>query len=159
MYQKMMIKLTLFLILFTIPLSLHAQQPDSVTNEELTKYVVMMDSVETLKKQLTELSSKIVNGNSKISAQRYGQLVSAIDNAEKLKEIKATPDEIAYVKKGVAQRNEQTLKFQNGFSSLMNEYVGFHTFNKVRKAIANDPKVKARYDAEMNKRIAAKTKR
>lgn len=142
--------LTLSVTLFS--LSAKAQNADSVTTEELTKYVIMMDSLEGYKRNLTEATAKLTGTNNKISAARYNQLAGIINNPEKLAEAKATQDEITYVKKTVAQRTEETLKLQNAFNTLMNEYVGYDTFNKVRKAISTDPKVKTRYDAEMKKR-------
>jgi hypothetical protein len=132
--------------------SAQAQKPDSVTTEELTKYVVMMDSVETLKNNLANVSTKYSKGNAKITADRYNKLLPMANDDKKLTEAKATPDEIAYVKKAIAERNQETQKFQDTFTSLMNTYVGYDTFNKVRKAIAADATVKARYDAEMKKR-------
>lgn len=138
-------------------LSAQAPKPDSVTNEELSKYVVMMDSVETLKNNLAKVTTKYSNGNTKITADRFNKLSAIASDDKKLTEAKATPDEIAYVKKAMTERNQETQKFQDTFNSLMNTYVGFDTFNKVRKAIAANPKVKARYDAEMKKRSSVKT--
>ncbi len=152
-YRFMRTFLSCLVALITLSsLSATAQKADSVTREELTRYVMMMDSVETLKIRLTETTSKLASGNAKISPARYNQLLSIINNTEKLAEAKATTDEIEYVKKTVAIRTEETLKLQNAFTALMNEYVGYDTFNKVRKAIADNPTVKARYEAELAKR-------
>ncbi|CAN0498550.1 unnamed protein product, partial [Phaeothamnion confervicola] len=124
---------------------------DSVTNAELNRYAVMMDSLDVLKKQRSEISSKVSKGNTKITAARYQQLLPIIDDPKKLEAAKATAEEIAYVKKAIASLTEEGKKFQTAFSSLMSEYVGYETYNKVRKAISTDPNVKTRYEAELKR--------
>lgn len=128
-----------------------AQKPDSVTNEELHKYAVMMDSLETLKKQRTELSTRLAKGNSNITATRYSQLLPIIDDQKKLSVSKATPNEIAYVKDALVKLSQEGQKFQTAFTSLLNEYVGYDTYNKVRSAINTNPKVKDRFEVEINR--------
>lgn len=145
------LKFTVFVILLATGYSVTGQKRDSVTNEELHKYAVMMDSLETLKKQRTEMSTRLAKGNSKITASRYSQLLPIIDDQKKLAETKATAVEIAYVKDALTKLNQEGQKFQTAFTSLLNEYVGYDTYNKVRRAISNNPKVKDRFDVEINR--------
>jgi uncharacterized protein (DUF1697 family) len=142
-------KLILILGLTFITLLASAQKRDSINNEDLTRYAVMMDSVQSVQKKISNRTIELARGNSKITPARYTALLPLADDQKKLTEAKATPDEIAYVKKALAIRTEDGLKLSNTFQALMNEYVGYDTFNRVKAAIASDPKVKRRYDLLM----------
>jgi oligoendopeptidase F len=139
-----------FLVFLTTILcsSVYAQ---SVTDEELKKYVIAMDSLETLKVQLTTAINNLSKSNTKISSNRFNELMPIINNEAKLTEAKATPDEIAYVKKAVATRDEETMNFQKTFQSLINDYVGEAVFTKVRNGIRTDASLKKKYDSLMAK--------
>lgn len=142
-------KFILVLSLTCITLLAGAQKRDSINNEDLTRYAVMMDSVQSVQKKISNRTIELARGNSKITPARYTALLPLADDQKKLTEAKATSDEIAYVKKALAIRTEDGLKLSNTFEALMNEYVGYDTFNRVKAAIASDPKVKRRYDLLM----------
>lgn len=126
-----------------------AQKRDSISNADLERYAIMMDSVQNVQKKISDKSVELAKGNSKITPARYTALLPIADDQKKLSEARATPDEIAYVKKALAVRTEDGLKLSETFQSLMNEYVGFDTFNRVKKAVESDAKVKWRYDRLM----------
>jgi hypothetical protein len=142
-------KFILVLSLTCITLLAGAQKRDSINNEDLTRYAVMMDSVQSVQKKISNRTIELARGNSKITPARYTALLPLADDQKKLTEAKATSDEIAYIKKALAIRTEDGLKLSNTFQALMNEYVGYDTFNRVKAAIASDPKVKRRYDLLM----------
>lgn len=146
----MRIKSILIAVLLTVTVfTTKAQKRDSVTSQELNRYAVMMDSLETLKKNRNELSMKLAKGDAKITAARYQQLLPIIDDQKKLAAAKASAEEVTYVKNALAALTKEGQKFQTTFTSLMNEYVGYDTYNKVKKAIETDPRVKDRYTAEI----------
>lgn len=74
-------------------------------------------------------------------------MVWFITNEAKLIEAKATAEEIAYVKKAATIREEETLKFQQTYESLINEYIGEAIFTKVRNGLKTEPSLKKRYDS------------
>jgi len=142
----MRMKIILIGVLLTATVSTtKAQKPDSVTSEELNRYVVMMDSLETLKKNRNDISVKLAKGNAKITPARYSQLLPIIDDEKKLAAAKATADEVAYVRNALKSLTQEGQKFQTAFTSLVNESVGYDTYNKVKKAIETNPRVKERY--------------
>ena len=118
-----------------------------VTDADLKKYIVVMDSIETLTNQLTHKMNKLAAGNSKISASRFNTLMPVITNQAKLTELKATPEEISYVKKAAAIQDEETRKFQRVYQSLINDYMGSDAFTKVRNALKSDAVLKRKYDS------------
>ena len=128
-------------------------QAQEITMDELKKYVVVMDSIETLKTNLTVSMNNLSKGNAQISSNRFNTLMPLINNEAKLTEAKATPEEIAYVMKAVAIRNEETMKFQQTYQSLINDYLGQATFSKVRNGLKSDTKLKKAYDSLITKPI------
>jgi hypothetical protein len=137
-------------ILFCAALSLQAQ---AITLDELKKYIIAMDSIEALKVHLTETFNNLSKGNDKISSTRYHALVPVANDDTKLKDANATPEEIAYVKKAAAIKDEETIKFQKAFQSLIQDYVGEAVFTKVRNGLKTDPGLKKKYDSLIAKPI------
>lgn len=147
----MKMKISVLVIVLLTTVAAKAQKRDSVTNEELHKYAVVIDSLETLKKSRAEMSTRFAKGNNKITPSRYTQLLPIIDDNKKLSEAKATADEIAYVKDAMAKLTQAQQTFQTTFNELVAKYVGYDTYNKVKKAIAADKHVKDRYYVEINR--------
>ncbi|MDH4057513.1 MAG: hypothetical protein OEU76_02055 [Cyclobacteriaceae bacterium] len=139
--------LTFALAFFTLSASYAQDASESVTDEELRKYAVVMDSVDHMSKNLLETITELVMSNDQISAARYNDLNKIIDDEAKLKEAEATPEEIAAVKEVVKRKEEETAKIQEIFMTLATEYVGAATYNKVKKALGSDPDTKTRYEA------------
>lgn len=123
---------------------IHAQD---ITDSDLKKYKIVIDSIETLKNQLTVTINNLAKGNGNISASRFNTLIPIINNEAKLTEAKATPDEIAYVKKAAAVQEEETKKFQKAYQSLIYDYVGDAVFTRVRNGLKTDTGLKKKYDA------------
>lgn len=138
-----------FLMFLIVTIRYYSVQAQPVTDEELSKYVIAMDSIETLKVRLTTVINNLSKGNSKISSNRFNELMPIINNEAKLTEANATSDEINYVKKAVATRDEETMKFQKTFQSLINDYVGETVFSKVRNVLRTDANLKKKYDSLM----------
>ncbi|HEY3429821.1 MAG TPA: hypothetical protein VGK39_04025, partial [Cyclobacteriaceae bacterium] len=82
----------------------------------------------------------------------YNELLPIITNEAKLAEVKATPSEIAYVKKAVTTRDEETRKFQQAYQLLIHD-LGESTFTKVRNGLKNNPNLKKQYDSLIAKPV------
>jgi len=119
----------------------------SVSAEELNKYATAMDSVNQLTAAVKDTITAMVNSNKAVSANRYNELSKIIGDEAKLSAANATPDEIAFVKKVVERKDQETAKVNQTFQNLAKDYVGVATFNKVKKALAADTQLKARYDS------------
>ncbi|MBX2966695.1 MAG: hypothetical protein KF845_11145 [Cyclobacteriaceae bacterium] len=116
-----------------------------VTDEELKKYAVVMDSVDNMKADLIESISEMVKNNEKVTAARYNELSKIINDETKLAEASAKPEEIEAIKEILKFKDEGTAKIQETFKTLATEHVGAAVFNKVKKAIAEDAETKAKY--------------
>lgn len=127
---------------------------DEVTEEELKKYAVVMDSIDNMKEELIDSISTMVKNNEKVTAARYNELSKIINDETKLAEAEAKPEEIEAIKGILKYKEEQTAKIQETFKSLATEYVGAAVYNKVKKALAENAETKAKYQellAELNK--------
>ena len=142
----------LFTIFFFLLISSTSSFSQQISDAELKKYIVTMDSLEVFKNQLTATINNL-SKNSKISSDRFNKLMSAINDQTKLTELKATPDEITQTKKMMSIRNEETMKFQKTYQALISDYLGQDVFTKVRNGLKTDGGLKRKYDSLMAKPI------
>lgn len=138
----------LFLFLMTSMMSTMAiAQDDAITDEDLKKYAVAMDSIENMKGHLIETITEMVKGNEEVSASRYNELSKIIDDETKLAEAEATEVEIEFVKSVATKKEEETAKINEAFQSLAVDYIGAKTYNAVKKALKEDEEIMAKYKA------------
>jgi hypothetical protein len=123
-----------------------ATQSD-ISDEDLRKYAVTMDSVNGMKQTLLDEIANKVRNNIKIPVSRYNELYKIIGDEAKLAEAKATPEEIAFVKEVTAFKDQGAAKINEKFQALAKDYVGVSKFNKIKNSLATDNELKARYDA------------
>lgn len=144
--------------LLTLAASLTVSAQDlssTISDEELKQYAMVMDSINDLTEQLKTTLARLIKNNPKLSEKRYNQLSQLGNDQEKLKEAKATPEELAALQEINLKRTEETIKLSEALKSLTTEKLGSATYNKLRNAVKSDPEVKARYDkilAEIQKK-------
>ena len=122
-----------------------------ITEEELEKYAVTMDSVNDMKASLLEDITEMIKGNEKMTNARYNELSKILDDEEALTKAKATPEEIAFMKDVATKKEEGTAKIQETFQSMAKDYVGASSYNKIKDALESDPDVKKRYESQLEK--------
>jgi hypothetical protein len=122
-----------------------------ITDEELEKYAVMMDSVNDMKQTLLNEITATVKSNEKMTNARYNELSKIDDDQVALTKAKATPDEIATLKAVATKKEEGTAKIQETFQTMAKDFVGASSFNKIKKALESDDAVKQRYEAQLQK--------
>lgn len=140
-----------FLMLSFISVSVFSQEEsDVVTDEEIEKFAVMEDSVMAFyEKKNEELVNMIRNNEVIEGAGRYNEIKAAWDDQEKLAEIEITEEE-----KGAY---EEILAFMGSLGDEVrelkigliknDEILGVATFNKVNKAMKEDPEVKEKVES------------
>jgi hypothetical protein len=127
--------------------SAYAQDAAAVTDEELKKYAVAMDSISELQAELNGSIKTMVTTNQAVPAARYNELFKIINDEGKLLEAGATAEEISFVKQVIAKREEGTTKIKQTYQLLAKDYVGASSFNKVKKALATDESLKTKYQS------------
>jgi hypothetical protein len=119
---------------------------DTITDEDLRKYAVVMDSVESMKQALLSKISTKIKSNGAMKISRYNQLSKAIDDEAKLKELKATQEEIAFVKEVGTMKQEGAAEISNTVEKMANEFVGSAKYNKIKGSLDIDTSMRTRYD-------------
>jgi type VI protein secretion system component VasK len=113
------------------------------------KYATAMDSVSTMQASVRQELGDMIQSKGVMDVQRYNALNKIIDDTAQLETAKATPEEVAFVKEVAEKQKEEVNKIKNTYQALAKDYVTPKVFNKVKKAVETDPKVKKRYDSLM----------
>lgn len=140
--QLKIVTVLAFLLLFA-PMAI-AQ--DAITDDDLKRYAISMDSIENMKAGFIQRITEMVNSNENISAARYNDLSKIISDEVKLAEAEATPEEIEFVNLVAQKKEEETAKINATFQSLAVDYIGAKTYNAIKTALKNDEAVKQRYE-------------
>ena len=141
----------LFFVVQTINAQNSTTAQSEITDEELEKYAVTMDSVEDMKTSLLEDITKMVESNEKMTNARYNDLSKIVDDEAALQEAKATPEEIAFLKEVAAKKEEGTKKIQETFQSMAKDFVGASSYNKIKNQLKTNPELKKRYESQLDK--------
>lgn len=143
-----------FLIVGVIGFTAQAQDEaaEEITDEELAKFAAMEDSVMAFYDQKNEELVSMIKDNDVIDgAARYNEIKDAWEDEEKMAEIEVTDEEkTAY---------EAILEFMSSLGNEVrdlkigliknDEILGVATYNKVNKAIKENPEIKEKVDMMM----------
>ena len=152
--NEIRMKVKFFITALALFFVISAQSQDDssiVSDEELQRYAVMMDSIEAMRQTLLAEISEMVKSNEKITVARYNELSKIMKDESKLEAAQATPDEITALKEVQARKDSGTVEINDVFKSVAKEYVGAATYNKVKKALNEDAEVKSKYQVMLNK--------
>ena len=133
-------------LLILMAMGSKAQTSNEITDEDLKKYAVTMDSVASMQETLREIVAETVQNNTVMSVARYNDIFKFTDDEAKLKEANATPEEIAFLKHIADLRKVNIERINTAYQSLAKDYVGLKAFNAIRKSLKSDQELKARYD-------------
>jgi hypothetical protein len=133
-------------LLILMALGSKAQTSSEITDEDLKKYAVTMDSVEAMQETLREIVAEAVRSNEVMPVSRYNEIFKYTDDEAKLKEVNATPEEIAFLQQIADLRKVNIERINAAYQSLAKDYVGLKAFNAIRKSLNSDQELKARYD-------------
>jgi hypothetical protein len=118
---------------------------NTISDDDLKKYAVLMDSVDDMKSKLADEISTMVANSGKISNSRYNELSRIAGDEAKLAEAKATSEEISFIKKVEARKEEGIARITTTFQKMAQDYVGAAAYNKISKALTSDEALKTRY--------------
>ena len=144
-------------LLLLMAMGSKAQTTAEISDEDLKKYAVTMDSVAAMQESLRQIVAETVQKNTVMPVSRYNDLFKITDDEAKLKEAKATPEEIAFLKQIDDLRAVNIKRINASYQSLAKDYVGLKAFNAIRKSLASDQELKARYD-NLSKGLESKEK-
>ncbi|MFO7822497.1 MAG: hypothetical protein R6V72_01070 [Cyclobacterium sp.] len=154
----------LFVLAFLMlgAIGFHAQAQDEaeeeITDEELAKFAAVEDSVMAFYDQKNEELVSMIKDNEVIDgAARYNEIKGAWEDEEKMAELEITDEEKAAY--------EEILEFMGSLSNEVrdlkigliknDDILGVATYNKVNKAMKENPEIKEKVDnmiAEMKEK-------
>ena len=129
-------------------LSAVAQEEAPITDEELTKYAVVMDFADQEKERLKNDYNAMIQAEELMQGgKRFKELKSAGDDEAKLAELEATPEEIEAFNKIETANNENIAGFKEAYTTKIKdkEQLGAGLYNKITKALKTDEELKTRY--------------
>ena len=144
-------------LLLLVAMGSKAQTSAEITDEDLKKYAVTMDSVEAMQESLREIVAETVRSNTVMEVSRYNELFKIAEDSTKLKAANATPEEIAFLKQIDDLRKVNIERINATYQDMAKNYVGAKTFNAIRKSLQSDQALKARFD-NLSKDIESKEK-
>ena len=144
-------------LLMLVALGSKAQNTAEISDDDLKKYAVTMDSVAGMQETLREIVAEVVRGNTAMPVSRYNELFKIAEDEAKLKAANATPEEIAFLKQIDDLRKTNIERINATYQALAKDYVGLKAFNAIRKSLQSDQQLKARYD-NVSKDIESKEK-
>lgn len=132
-----------------------AQEVAEVSDEELKKYAVVMDSIEVMKSTMADkYNERIKSEASMDGGKRFKAIDECGGDAEKLKAANVTAEELAVYQDIKNYYDSLVNDFKATYPELIkSELLGAATYNKVKKAL-NDAAVKQRYEAVLNEKSA-----
>ncbi|WP_114751904.1 hypothetical protein [Pleomorphovibrio marinus] len=125
------------------------EDAEEISDEELMKFAVMEDSVAAFYEQKNEELIDMIRNNETIEgAARYNEIKAAWGDDEKLEEIEVTEEE--------KEAYEEIMNFMGSLADEVrdlkidliknDEILGVATYNKVNKAIKENPELKEKVD-------------
>ena len=133
-------------------ISIQAQDEEPVTDEELTKYSLVMDYADQEKEKLkTDYNAMIQAEELMDGGRRFKELKGAGGDEAKLAEIEATPEEIEAYNKIEMANSENITAFKEAYTTKIKdkEQLGAGLYNKITKALKTDEELKSRYGVIM----------
>jgi hypothetical protein len=127
-----------------------AQDEEPITDEELTKYAVVMDFADQEKERLKNDYNEMIQAEELMQGgKRFKELKSANGDEAKLSEIEATPEEIEVFTKIETANTENIDAFKEAYTTKIKdkEQLGAGLYNKITKALKSDEELKTRYTA------------
>ena len=133
-----------------------AQGEPEITDEKLEAYVIVMDSVDALRAQLSEDISTMIKEHELMDGGRtFNVIRTAQGDSVKLAEEGITPEQIAAFEELQQIMTERQQALNETFNTLVKEQVGVSEYNAIRKGISSDEDLKVRYEAIVAEREGA----
>ena len=109
-----------------------------ITNQDLYKYAVVMETQDMFKDELSTQVTDYINKQDPAIKNRYNALAGG--------EEPANDAEKQFIGQVKSMQSERTGEFSDAFKTMIKRVLGAQTYSAVKKGIANDTEVKERYN-------------
>ena len=131
-------KKTLFIVVVLGTLTFGKSFAQEVTNEDLYKYAVVMETKNMFQSELSSQITEYVEQQDSAIKNRYNALAGG--------ETPANDAEKQFIDQVNSMKSERTAEFGDAFKTMIKRVLGAETYSAVKKGIANDADVKERYN-------------
>lgn len=133
-----MIKRTLIAVAFFSFVYVGQTVAQDITNQDLYKYAVVMETQDMFKDELSTQVTDYINKQDPEIKNRYNALAGG--------EAPANDAEKQFMSQVKSMQSERTSEFSDAFKTMIKRVLGAKTYSAVKKGIANDAEVKERYN-------------
>lgn len=150
-------RILLMVLLLAGVISVRAQEEESFSDEDLTKYATVMVWAEVEQTNLGKIVSDSVAvwiEGTALETSRYNELRTA-DKKGSLEDVDATEDELTVFAEVTQKIEDKKTKFKEAYVGKIKSDIGSGLYNKLKKALKTDDEVKARYEAIYSKLLDA----
>src|SRR5690606_34686580 len=122
---------------------------EEITDEEITKFATMEDSVRAFHVMKNEGIIEMIKNHEVISPARYNDIKAAWGNEEKLAALELKPEEKEAYEGILSEMQAVVDEVRELKISLIKDdaYLGIPTYNKVNKAYDQNPEIKEKVDS------------
>ena len=125
-----------------------AQSDQEISDEKITAYIIVMDSVDELSSQIQEdMGNRIKEHELLDGGRAYQTISSAKGDSVKLAEEGITDEQLAAYNEIMVEMENRKKELNEIFVTLVKEKVGASEYNQIKKGLRSDQKLKDRYDA------------
>ena len=125
-----------------------AQSDQEISDEKITAYIIVMDSVDALGSKIQEDIGNMIKDHELLDGGRaYQTISSAKGDSVKLAEEGITEEQIAAYNEIMQEMETRKNELNEIFVTLVKEKVGAAEYNQIKKGLRSDPELKERYDA------------
>lgn len=146
-----------FAFLATVTLVKAQSTQPAISDDDLKKYALTLDSVKVMQETLVKIITENVQKNTVMPVSRYNELYKIATDSAKLTAANATAEEKAFLKEITDLRQYNFDRINKAYQALAKDYVGLKAFNAIKKGLDADPKLKSRFDAISQQLQSSKT--
>lgn len=134
---------------FLVLIAANFVQAQEITDENLRRYAIMMETVDAMKKEISVQTNALIKNQEGIDGKRYLELAKTKGDAAKLEAIGAKDFEIKFLEVVTKMQDERKEAISDVVSILATKMLpdGGKAYKDIKTAVASDGDVKTRYEA------------
>lgn len=147
---------SMMVLLFSVN---QAKAQEEISDENLYRYALMMEVVESMKKEISDKTNDMIKNQEGMTGQRYLELAKTGGDEEKLTAIEAKDFEKKFLELVTNMQDEHKAAISDVLNTLANKMIngGAKGYKAIRDALSSDDAVKARYETIQQQVASAAT--
>ena len=123
-------------------------QDEEISNEDLRRYALMMEVVDAMKQEISDITNEMIRNQEGMSGKRYMELSAAKGDNAKLDEMGAKEFEKKFMELVTKEQDERKEAIGEVVQVLATKMLpgGGKTYKAIKSGLASDESLKARYE-------------